>query len=183
MNSIVPFGYNWIRPREQRSIFPPLWASMMTAPDRLVDQMLRSIHEDFHVEDTPQNTDHTIVLHVGDDVTPGDISIRVSEDKTAVTITVDSINDDTHHERHLSYTYRTSDHTYDTEQMTAELDDGDLIVFLPYVEPVVEEKAVETPQRVAIPIRVGDDGTNTAPMDESSDDNDSAPMDAPEDAQ
>lgn len=105
--------------------------------DQLIMHLMKKAREAesklFSTDYTPGDHDDTTVIHVGDDILLDDISIELSPDATTLTVEVKKHDEDNNITRYMKQTYH-SDRKFNYEDMNADLLDGDLVIYAPYVE-------------------------------------------------
>lgn len=113
--------------------------------DSLIEEIRKRINTinniDSNIFGTEFNTTHqddTTTIHVGNDITLDDISIELSPDARTLTIEVVKKDEDNNIYRHMKQSY-TSDKKFNHEDMRADLLDGDLVIYAPYLEVKQEE--------------------------------------------
>lgn len=92
----------------------------------------------FATNNSPTRSDDTTVIHVGKDVQEGDIAVELSPDAKTLTIEVKKVDPAHGIVRHMKQSY-SSEKKFDYENMHADLLDGDLVVFAPYVDDTPED--------------------------------------------
>lgn len=121
--------------------------------DNLITQLMRRINAAesrlFSTDYTPGDHDDTTVIHVGDDISLEDISIELSPDATTLTVEIRKHDKDNNITRYMKQTYH-SDRKFNYEDMNADLLDGDLVIYAPYVEDKELENDSEEKTAVSI---------------------------------
>lgn len=119
-----------------------------------------------------RKNDDTIVIHVGDSTRPEDVTVELSPDARTLAITVDTSDEDNGTTRYLKHSYR-GDRKFDFEELSAELNDGNLVVTAPYVHEDDEDNS-RTTQGITIkhtpeiaPHDSGDDKGKDEPQGDS----------------
>lgn len=97
----------------------------------------------FGTEFNTTHQDDTTTIHVGNDITLDDISIELSPDARTLTIEVVKKDEDNNIYRHMKQSY-TSDKKFNHEDMRADLLDGDLVIYAPYLEVEQEDDKEST---------------------------------------
>lgn len=121
--------------------------------DSHITQFMRKIREEsklFSTDYTPGDHDDTTVIHVGDDISLDDISIELSPDATTLTVEVKKHDKDNNTTRYMKQTYHSS-RKFNYEDMNADLLDGDLVIYAPYVED--KELEDNSEEKTAISIK------------------------------
>lgn len=118
--------------------------------DSLIEEIRKRINTinniDSNIFGTEFNTTHqddTTTIHVGNDITLDDISIELSPDARTLTIEVVKKDEDNNIYRHMKQSY-TSDKKFNHEDMRADLLDGDLVIYAPYLEIEQEDDKENT---------------------------------------
>lgn len=122
--------------------------------DNLITQLIGRINEAesklFSTDYTPGDHDDTTVIHVGDDISLDDISIELSPDATTLTVEIKKHDEDNNITRYMKQSYY-SDRKFNYEDMNADLLDGDLVIYAPYVED--KELEDDSEEKTAISIK------------------------------
>lgn len=133
MSFLIPFNHYY------RDGFMPKQYTVPNYEDTLAKEIRRRINEfnkNTTIFDTEFNTtrqDDTTTIHVGDDITLDDISIELSPDAKTLTIEIVKKDEDNNIYRHMRQSYA-SDKKFNHEDMRADLLDGDLVIYAPYLE-------------------------------------------------
>lgn len=127
-NDVVSFLDNLLSPARINR-----YSSAPTMADRIHNEIEKMRREIFRTDNTTTSTDDTTVIHVGEGVTPDDISVELSSDKRKLHIEVNKVDEENGIKRYLSQTY-VSSRQFNNNDMSVELADGDLIIYAPYVD-------------------------------------------------
>lgn len=150
MSFLVPFNHYY------RNGFIPKQYSGFNYEDSLAREIRRRIEEFnknttiFGTEFNTTHQDDTTTIHVGDDITLDDISIGLSPDAKTLTIEIVKKDEDNNIYRHMKQSY-TSDKKFNHEDMRADLLDGDLVIYAPYLE--VEQEEEDNKENTTITIK------------------------------
>ena len=143
MSFLVPFNHYY------RNGFIPKQYPGFNYEDSLAREIRRRIEEFnknttiFGTEFNTTHQDDTTTIHVGDDITLDDISIELSPDAKTLTIEIVKKDEDNNIYRHMKQSY-TSDKKFNHEDMRADLLDGDLVIYAPYLEVEQEDDKEST---------------------------------------
>lgn len=147
MSFFTPFTLdrnNDYRPfKNDNGIFPNYEESLIEEIRKRINTINNIDSNIFGTEFNTTHQDDTTIIHVGNDITLDDISIELSPDARTLTIEVVKKDEDNNIYRHMKQSY-TSDNKFNHEDMRADLLDGDLVIYAPYLEVEQEDDKEST---------------------------------------
>lgn len=121
--------------------------------DSHITQFMRKIREESKLFSTNHITgkyDETTVIYVGEDVLLDDVFVELSPDATTLSIEVKKHDKDNNTTRYMKQVCH-SNRKLNYEYMSADLLDGDLVIYAPYVED--KELEDNSEEKTAISIK------------------------------